>query len=266
MKDIKAVFFDIDGTLVSFNTHTIPQSTLQAVATLRRKGVKVYIATGRPLAFIDNLGALEYDGMITVTGAHCFDVKGHVIHHQSVTEDTLHRVAHYLTLHQDDDKSYPLMVVCDDEMFITAITPQVEQIATLLNIKLPPVREPHYMLGRDVLQLISFFPIRREKELMSDLMRDCTSMRWHDLFTDVVHQEVSKSTGIRKVLDYEGIRLDEAMAFGDGGNDIAMLKYVPCSIAMGNASPQVKASASYVTTSVDEDGIYNALKHFGLLE
>lgn len=71
MGKIKAVFFDIDGTLVSFKTHRIPQSTLDAVAALRSRGIKVYIATGRPVPFIDNLGELEYDGMITVTGAHC---------------------------------------------------------------------------------------------------------------------------------------------------------------------------------------------------
>ena len=66
MGKIKAVFFDIDGTLVSFKTHRIPQSTLDAVAALRSRGIKVYIATGRPVPFIDNLGELEYDGMITI--------------------------------------------------------------------------------------------------------------------------------------------------------------------------------------------------------
>ena len=59
MGKIKAVFFDIDGTLVSFKTHRIPQSTLDAVAALRSRGIKVYIATGRPVPFIDNLGELE---------------------------------------------------------------------------------------------------------------------------------------------------------------------------------------------------------------
>ena len=82
MGKIKAVFFDIDGTLVSFKTHRIPQSTLDAVAALRSRGIKVYIATGRPVPFIDNLGELEYDGMITVTGAHCFTRGGEIIFHR----------------------------------------------------------------------------------------------------------------------------------------------------------------------------------------
>ena len=66
----KIIFFDIDGTLVSFKTHNIPQSTLDAVHRIREKGVKVWIATGRPVPFINNLGTLEYDGIMSVNGGH----------------------------------------------------------------------------------------------------------------------------------------------------------------------------------------------------
>ena len=62
-----------------------------------------------------------------------------------------------------------------------------------------------------------------------------------------------------------GIDISETMAFGDGGNDISMLKAAGTSVAMGNALDKVKANASYVTTSVDEDGIANALRHFGII-
>ena len=96
-------------------------------------------------------------------------------------------------------------------------------------------------------------------------MPDCTSMRWHPFFTDVIAGGVDKSVGIDKVLAYEGLSLDEAMAFGDGGNDMAMLSHVPCGIAMGNACEELKEVAAYVTASVDEDGVARALRHFGLV-
>ena len=111
MGKIKAVFFDIDGTLVSFKTHRIPQSTLDAVAALRSRGIKVYIATGRPVPFIDNLGELEYDGMITVTGAHCFTRGGEIIFHRAVSTGSVERVVEHLTHggpfvgHQNPDSS-----------------------------------------------------------------------------------------------------------------------------------------------------------------
>ena len=61
---IKAVFFDIDGTLVSFKTHKLPDSTVRALDLLREKGIKVFIATGRQLQSINNLGTQEFDGAV----------------------------------------------------------------------------------------------------------------------------------------------------------------------------------------------------------
>ena len=71
---IKALFFDIDGTLVSFNTHEIPQSTVDALEQAKRNGVGVYISTGRPVKLINNLHAIEHliDGYITTNGAYSF--------------------------------------------------------------------------------------------------------------------------------------------------------------------------------------------------
>lgn len=259
---VKIVFFDIDGTLVSFRTHRIPQSTLDAVAALRRRGIKVYIATGRPLAFIDNLGELEYDGMITVTGAHCFTAGGDVIYHRPISRESVSRVASYI---EGGEGAYPVIFVCDDGMFVTEMNEDVDTVARLLDITMPPVAPVKGVEERNVLQMISFFKADREAELMATLMPDCASMRWHPLFSDVIAGGVSKSEGIDRVLDYEGIALNEAMAFGDGGNDLSMLSHVPYGVAMGNACDELKAVADYVTTSVDEDGVANALRHFGLV-
>ena len=90
-------------------------------------------------------------------------------------------------------------------------------------------------------------------------------MRWYPLFADIIARGNSKSHGIDKVIAYYGIDLKDTMAFGDGGNDIPMLRHAGTGIAMGNAAPEVQAAANYVTTSVDENGILNALKHFGVL-
>ena len=71
---IKALFFDIDGTLVSFNTHKIPDSTIQAIEQAKEKGIQVYISTGRPFSLINNIDEISHliDGYITVNGAYCF--------------------------------------------------------------------------------------------------------------------------------------------------------------------------------------------------
>lgn len=56
---IKALFFDIDGTLVSFKTHQIPVSTIEALEAAKAKGIQIFISTGRPRAIINNLAALQ---------------------------------------------------------------------------------------------------------------------------------------------------------------------------------------------------------------
>lgn len=76
---IKALFFDIDGTLVSFKTHSIPQSTVDAIHKVRKNGIKVFIATGRPIPFIDNISAIEYDGIVSANGACCISGENELI-------------------------------------------------------------------------------------------------------------------------------------------------------------------------------------------
>ena len=90
-------------------------------------------------------------------------------------------------------------------------------------------------------------------------------MRWHPEFIDVIAAGGGKDKGVDAILDRFGITPEECMAFGDGENDLSMLRHVGIGVAMGSASDRVKAQADYVTGSVDEDGILSALHHFGLL-
>ena len=99
---------------------------------------------------------------------------------------------------------------------------------------------------------------------MADVLKNCDAHRWHPDFADIISKGNSKSTGIDAMLAHYGIKLDESMAFGDGGNDISMLKHAGIGVAMGNASEEVKKSADFVTASVDEDGVALMLKRMGL--
>ena len=89
--------------------------------------------------------------------------------------------------------------------------------------------------------------------------------RWHDKFIDVTPKGGSKSVGIEAILKYYNIPLEETMAFGDGENDVTMLKHVKTGVAMGNASDFVKGSADYVTSHIDDNGLVKGLEHFKIL-
>ena len=91
------------------------------------------------------------------------------------------------------------------------------------------------------------------------MLPHCRLPRWHPQFSDLVNANNSKASGIESILRHFGIKKEECIAFGDGGNDIEMLEYCGIGVAMGNADDSVKAHADYVTTSVDEEGIEHAL-------
>ena len=85
------------------------------------------------------------------------------------------------------------------------------------------------------------------------------------MFCDIIPANGGKDLGVAATLERLGIDASEAIAFGDGENDLSMFSAVGTSVAMGNAQDTVKAAATYVTTAVDDDGICNAAKHFGLM-
>ena len=92
------------------------------------------------------------------------------------------------------------------------------------------------------------------------------SGRWHPAFTDITSGEADKGKGLQVMAEYLGLDISETMAFGDGGNDISIIREAGIGVAMGNANEEVKAMADYVTSSVDEDGVKNALVHFGIIQ
>lgn len=256
----KALFFDIDGTLVSFKTHSIPQSTRSAIKRLKANGHKVFIATGRSKLLINNLGDLEFDGFVSMNGAHCYTSDSTDIYRGTIPKEDIERLITYYSTHD-----YPFLCVSDKDWFITHSNEAVEEICRLINIEIPPRLSIETARKKDILEMMGYFPKETDNEIFDNVLVHCDTMRWHPLFTDIVKKGVNKSTGIDEVIRYYGIKLEDTIAFGDGGNDIPMLKHAGIGIAMGNASERVQAVANYVTTSVDDNGIENALKHFQLI-
>ena len=251
----KALFFDIDGTLVSFKTHVIPQSAIDAIKEVRSKGHKVFICTGRPVPFINNLGPLEYDGIVSVNGACCSTVADGTIYRNTVSRDDIERIVSY-------QRTHPISIafVNDEEAFLVNPSAEADEVYRLLAIPTPKVLPVEHALEMDVLQVIAFFTRDDEEYIMKNVLKGCDVNRWHPAFADCIVKGTNKATGIDIIARHIGIDVSNTIAFGDGGNDIAMLRHAGIGVAMGNASDEVKSHADYVTTSVDEDGIANALK------
>ena len=115
---------------------------------------------------------------------------------------------------------------------------------------------------KECCQLCFYFDEEAEQKVMP-LLSGLSATRWHPLFADVNVAGTSKATGLSLFADYYRVKVSEIMACGDGGNDIPMLKAAGIGVAMGNASEKVQSVADFVTDTVDNSGLYKALKHFG---
>ena len=258
-KRIKAAFFDIDGTLVSFKTHAVPASAREAIQRLRENGVKVFIATGRLLRHTDVVRDIEVDGYITVNGSYCLTSSGEVIYEQAFPQNVLERIFSLM-----DEYNFSMEVMTHENIFVESITPVVQQAIDMVDIvpAVAPLRE--IASTHKVLQVCPYISHELEQKILPQLP-ECVGSRWTELFMDVNMRGIDKSIAARKVMEYYSLTMDEAMAFGDGGNDVSIVRDVALGIAMGNACDALKQVADYVTTSVDEDGIKCALEYFELI-
>ena len=218
---------DVDGTLLSFETHKVSQSSIDALKKVHDSGIKIVIATGRAASDLHEIDAVPYDGVIALNGAECVLRDGSVIRKVAIPA-------------QDFRKSMELA-----REFDFAVALELNE-------------------GVFVNRLCFYFDEEAEQKVMP-LLSGLSATRWHPLFADVNVAGTSKATGLSLFADYYRVKVSEIMACGDGGNDIPMLKAAGIGVAMGNASEKVQSVADFVTDTVDNSGLYKALKHFGVI-
>ena len=262
--NIRAVFFDIDGTLVSFNTHRVSDATVEALAELRRRGVKVILATGRLLNQTEVVSRIKFDAYITLNGCCCLAEDGTtVISKATIPQSDLEAIVDFL---EENNHPFPCSFMDEVGSTINYVDDRVQTVWDNIALPAPRVEDPRQTIKRNIYQANIYVDEVDEGPIVERYLQHCESTRWHPLFADVNLRGVSKQQGVDTMLAYFGISCEEAMAFGDGGNDVSMLGHVGWGVAMGNAVDTAKQAAVYVTDTVDNEGICKALQHFGLID
>ena len=255
---IKAAFFDIDGTLLSFKTHLVSPGTIQAFEELHRQGIHTFISSGRPKVLIPPM-PVGFDGYVTMNGGYCF-VGNQVLLRNPIPQEETDRWLQYA-----EQENLCTMIFTEHEMFVnTHSDPVANAIRNQLEFQMPPLLPTRQMMGHETFQVIAIMPADRDNDVLQ-MLPHCRLPRWHPQFSDLVNADNSKATGIDSILHHYGIDRNECIGFGDGGNDIEMLDFCGIGVAMGNADDNVKAHADYVTTSVDDEGIANALRQLHII-
>lgn len=256
---IKAAFFDIDGTLIPHGKDKFPDSTLKALHLLKEKGIKIFIATGRPITTINHaLSQCAFDGYLALNGQYCC-VNGQVVRNVFINQKDIEKALPYF-----QKNNISCVFAEKDYVYVNLYSQQYREFHIGKEEMMNKVDNVFRIKNHETYQLMIFINEEQEIELFQHLDH-CKSARWHPMFADIIPQNGGKDKGIDAICQYLNISLDQTIAFGDGGNDIDMLKHAGIGVAMNNGNDKVKEAANYITTDVENDGIYNALKHFHII-
>lgn len=268
----KAIFFDIDGTLYDFSG-TMSASTVEALRQARLKGHKLIICSGRAKYQVYPELFDMFDGYIGATGAY-IEEDNRVLSEQFMSKQLIAKVMRVAV-----DAGAKLAAMTKEHMILN------EECRDYIYMQFDSLGADQQMIRRVVgnyeladkldeysnIQKLLYYDSEWSIERIARELEDCCDVTASSFEQEVQRdgeitiKGINKSYGIKKYVDYYGIGLEDTIAFGDGPNDIDMLQYVSCGVAMGNSRQEVKDAADYVTKGVSEDGIAYALSHLGLI-
>lgn len=257
------VFFDIDGTLWDEKMN-IPESTKKAIQKLQENGHKAFICTGRSMANVNDpqFAEIGFDGYIASCGNH-IEMDGKVLYERILPYEEVKKI-------YDVSRECKMPIIFEgakfqwldregfeEDNFIRHIVENLRETAIYLDeCKLEDIYVNKF--SAYVHEDTDYETIKRELDTF-DILEHGGGV------VEAVPVGTSKATGIAWICEHLGIQNEDVYAIGDSINDLEMLEYAGHGIAMGNASDVAKEKAEYITTYIHDDGIWNALKHYGLI-
>ena len=278
--EVKAVFFDIDGTLVN-DRKSVLKSTKEAIKIVKDQGVLVGVATGRGPFFVkDLMDDLDLDFAVTYNGQYIFN-KERVLFASPIDKRSLRQVIAYAKENRKEIAMGTRQDVIGSRIMSFGLSPLSQLVSRFVPkfltrtvshsfnrmvSKALPQKEADLLdlINQPIYQVLMLMTPEESNQAATELDH-LKFTRSNPFAADIINQGNSKLEGIRRVGKEYGFDLNQVMAFGDSDNDLEMLAGVGMSVAMGNGSSSVKEVAKHITTSNQEDGIHKALEHFGVL-
>ena len=265
MKNKKAVFFDIDGTLFE-QGNPVPESAVKAIHKLREKGHLAFVCSGRSKIMVpkEPILSIGFDGVIAACGMYgSYD--GEVLFDEEMTAEQL---ADIIPVLKATDTMYILegteYIYYDertihyaiDDWYVRSIQEMVPQ-----RFKVVPEELKEIHANKISIQV----PMHRKEEVFEQAKKYFQILLHEENIAEIVPHGFTKACGIQRMCGLLGIERENVYAVGDSINDIDMLRYAAVGIVMGNGTQVAKENADYITTGIYDDGIWNALSYYGLL-
>lgn len=260
-KDIKIAFFDVDGTLVDMKKKVITPAMIETLKHLKENGIILCMATGRGPYLVPSFPGIDFDVFLSYNASYCYTKDEVIFSNPIPKEDVKAIVENASEIHR------PVFLAgvegggangCDKDLadYFAIAKSKVNVLDSFDFEKLMDKKVYQMMVGC-------------YKEEYADILRDVDGARitaWWTRAADITPANGNKGVGVRKILDYYHLDKENAIAFGDGTNDIEMLEAVGTGVAMGNATDDVKTVADAICGHVAEDGIYHYCKEQGLIQ
>lgn len=257
------LFFDVDGTLIDSYHHNrrMTPTLLAELKRVQSLGHKLFLSSGRPrLQLTSDLLEPGFDGLVLINGGYV-ELDGVTIYEERMGEELaretqalveelgyeyLITTAHHIYMERSCTEFYAF--------FAQAGHPDIFTFDYDLDAVLPRTIKIEALVPREERAYVAALVAERLGARVS-----CDGHGGHGTF-ELVPTAISKATGIEVVLSHLGLGRRDAYGFGDGTNDLEMLRYCGCGVAMGNAEEVVKREADIVCPPVWEDGLAQVLR------
>lgn len=256
--DIRIIFFDIDGTLIDMNKKRISERMLETLIRLKERNILLCLATGRTPLTLPRFEGVEFDAWLTFNGSYCYTREQDIFSNPIPADDVQTIIRNAASIGR------PVSIASKNRL--TANGKDEDLIAYYSFAKLDvEVTEDFAQVSRgEIFQIM----LGCREEDYPRLLKNTHGARitaWWDRAADIIPSGSGKGIGVEKILAHFHLDRAQALAFGDGNNDLEMLQAVGCGVAMGNASAQLKEAADDVCGHVADDGIYHYCAAHGLL-
>ncbi len=264
----KLIALDMDGTLLN-NKQTISAENKEAIKSAISKGSKVVLATGRPLKgiekYLEELDLINNgDYAIAFNGALVQETKtGKVLYENNMTKDDL-KILYKLSKEFNVDIHFLTIDGCYTPKFNV-----YSEIETHLNNI--PLNIVDFDNISDDLKIIKIMFVGSEEKITEviklipkELQEKYNVVRTASIYLEFLNKATSKGYGVEKLCNTLNIDKKDVICAGDAENDMHMIEYAGLGVAMGNAYPQVKKVADYITKTNEENGVAHVIKKFVL--
>lgn len=264
MKKRKALFFDIDGTLLSEVTGEVPESAIKALDAARNAGHLTFINTGRTICSIPPLlKQMPFSGFACGCGTY-ISYEHQVLLARSIPHERGREIIRVIK----EGNAEPIMEGQEDCYFSSRMSRFESAESTRRYFKQMGIGIETYLEkdNYDYDKFVFYMDEKSDKEqILENLRQDMDLMDRGNDFYEVVPKGYSKATAIEFIIQHFGVALDDTFVFGDSSNDLSMFEYVPHSIAMQAHDRILDPYTEYVTKAVEEDGIAFAMHHYGII-